>query len=139
MKIAVIDGQGGGIGRVLVEKIRKAFGDKVEIWAFGTNSAATALMLKAGADEGATGENAIVNSMGKVDIIVGTVAILAANSMLGELTPAMAAAVADSSAAKVLLPINRGRITIVGAKTEPLPHMADCLVKQLQSIIEKEV
>lgn len=96
-------------------------------------------MLKAGADEGATGENAIVNSMGKVDIIVGTVAILAANSMLGELTPAMAAAVADSSAAKVLLPINRGRITIVGAKTEPLPHMADCLVKQLQSIIEKEV
>ncbi len=90
MRIAVIDGQGGGIGKTIVEKLRKELPEDVEIIALGTNALATSCMLKAGANEGATGENAIVANAGKVDVIMGTVGIIAANSMLGELTPQMA-------------------------------------------------
>jgi hypothetical protein len=134
MRIAVIDGQGGGIGKVLVEKIRKEFQDEVEIWAFGTNAMAASLMVKAGSDEGATGEHAIACNMDKVDIIVGTVSIIIANSMMGEVTPVIAAAIGASSAFKVLLPLNRSRVSIIGVQAEPLPHLADKLIKELHKI-----
>ncbi|MDR0838655.1 MAG: DUF3842 family protein, partial [Oscillospiraceae bacterium] len=104
MYIAVVDGQGGGIGKAVVEKLRAAFGRDVEIIALGTNALAVSLMIKAGADEGASGENAVVVNAPKVDAIIGSVAILAADSMLGEITAPMAAAVARSSAKKLLLP-----------------------------------
>src|SRR5690554_2831694 len=107
MRIAVIDGQGGGIGKLIVEKLKAKFGQKIEIIVLGTNALATAAMLKAGAEEGASGENAIVVNASKVDIIVGTVGILAANSMLGELSPAMALAIAESPAKKILIPLNK--------------------------------
>ncbi|HQJ37520.1 MAG TPA: DUF3842 family protein, partial [Bacillota bacterium] len=100
MRIAVIDGQGGGIGKAIVERFRQKLEDSVEIVALGTNSLATSLMLKAGADEGATGENAIIYNACKVDIILGPIGIISANSLLGELTPLMAKAIAESPAKK---------------------------------------
>lgn len=133
MKIAVIDGQGGGIGRTLVEKLRNELPEEVEIIALGTNATATVLMMKAGANEGASGENAIIFNAGKVSMIVGSVAIIAANSFMGELTPAMAQAVAESPAKKILIPLNRSNIEIAGVKNEPLPHHIDNAI----SIIKK--
>ncbi len=125
MRIAVIDGQGGGIGKLIVEKLRIAFGNDIGILAMGTNALAASLMLKAGANEGASGENAIVYNAPKVDIIIGSIGIVCANSMLGELTPAMARAISESDAAKVLIPLNRCNILVAGIKEEPLPHYID--------------
>jgi NAD(P)-dependent dehydrogenase (short-subunit alcohol dehydrogenase family) len=125
MRIAVVDGQGGGIGKAIVEKFRQAFGEGIEIIALGTNSLATALMLKAGANEGATGENAVVYNASKVDIILGPIGIICANSLLGELTPLMARAIAESSAKKVLIPLNRCNVTVAGTQNKPLPHYID--------------
>lgn len=112
MRIAVVDGQGGGIGKSIVEKLKTNV-PEAEILALGTNSMATGQMIRAGADEGATGENAIVVNMTEVDIVTGVIGIIAANSMLGELTPAMAVAISGSPALKVLLPINRCGIHVV--------------------------
>lgn len=128
MRIAVIDGQGGGIGKAIVEKIRNEFGDAVEIIALGTNALATSAMLKNGADEGATGENAIVFNADKVDIITGAIGIIAANAMLGELTPAMARAIGESPAKKVLIPMNRCNIQIAGVTgTTLLQYIEDAV------------
>ncbi len=112
--ITVIDGQGGGIGKSIVSKLRKLIDkdSKVTICALGTNSAATNHMIKAGADIGATGENAIIQTSARSDIILGPLAIIAANSMLGELTPAMAAAISSSESHKILIPLNRCNITV---------------------------
>jgi hypothetical protein len=135
MRIAVIDGQGGGIGKTIVERLRKELPEETEITVLGTNALATSFMLKAGANEGATGENAIVCTAGKVDIIMGTIGIIVANSMLGEVTPLMARAVAESSAKKLLLPINRCNIEIVGVdKSQPLPHLIDSAMKNLKAL-----
>ncbi|MCB2290607.1 DUF3842 family protein [Clostridium sp. CS001] len=125
MRIAVVDGQGGGIGKAIVEKFRQVFGEGIEIVALGTNSLATALMIKAGASEGATGENAVVYNASKVDIILGPIGIICANSLLGELTPLMARAIAESSAKKVLIPLNRCNVTVAGTQNKPLPHYID--------------
>ncbi len=125
MRIAIIDGQGGGMGKAMVEKLRQEFGENIEIIALGTNAMATSLMLKAGANEGASGENAIIFNSARVDVIMGAVGIIAANSMLGELTPLMAKAVAESPARKVLIPLNRCNIQIAGVKSEPFPHYID--------------
>ncbi|MEW6621758.1 MAG: DUF3842 family protein [Bacillota bacterium] len=138
MRIAVIDGQGGGIGKHLVEKLRRGLPENTEIIALGTNCVATSMMIKAGANEGGTGENAIVQTVNHVDLIVGTVAILAANSMLGELTPKMAEAIASSRAKKILLPINKSRIEIIGVVNEPLPHLIDHLVIHLKKYLESD-
>lgn len=134
MKVAVVDGQGGGIGKAITEKLRKEFGEKMEIYAFGTNALATAALLKAGANEGATGENAIIQNMSEMDIIVGPLGIIVAHSMLGELTPRMAEAIAKSKARKLLLPINRVRIDVIGAKAEPLPHLVNELLLQVKTV-----
>ncbi len=128
MRIAVIDGQGGGIGKLIVERLRAGMGQEVEILALGTNVLATTAMLKAGADEGATGENAIVHNAPRVDVVVGSMGIISANTMLGELTPAMARAVADSPAMKVLIPLNRCNFYVVGVKNLTLPQYIDEMV-----------
>ena len=106
MKIVVIDGQGGKIGKTIIEQL-KAADSSCEIIAIGTNSLATSAMLKAGADNGATGENPVVIASRSADVIVGPIGIIAADSMLGEITPKMAEAVGQSSARKVLIPVNR--------------------------------
>jgi NAD(P)-dependent dehydrogenase (short-subunit alcohol dehydrogenase family) len=137
MKIAVIDGQGGGIGKTIIEKLKLADIKNVHILALGTNSAATALMKKAGADEGATGENAIVYNMKNVDVVMGVIAILNANSMLGELSPAIASSVGESKAKKILLPINRCGIHVVGIKDMSLSSYIDEAILEIKSIAKE--
>ena len=115
MHILVVDAQGGGVGRQLIQQIK----DKIpgaEITAVGTNSAATAAMLKAGADNAATGENSVVVCAKKVDVIIGPVGIVLADSMLGEITPAMAKAVAQSPAKRILIPFQSCDTYIAGVR-----------------------
>ncbi len=131
MKIAVIDGQGGGIGKHITDKLRKNLPDGTEIIALGTNALATTAMLKAGANEGATGENAIVTTVRKVDIITGPISVIVANSMFGEVTPKMAAAIGDADAWKIFLPVNRSKVEIIGVIKEPLPHQIERLVDEI--------
>ncbi len=133
--IAVIDGQGGGIGSVIIKRLREALSEEVEVIGLGTNAMATGTMLKAGANRGASGENAIVQTVKTVDIVVGTIGIVLANSMMGELTPRMAEAIASSPATKCLLPLRIPEVDIIGAPKEPLPHLVDQLIKRIQEII----
>jgi hypothetical protein len=137
MIIAVVDGQGGGIGRALVAGIKAELPD-VHVLALGTNSTATGQMLRAGADDGATGENAIVHNMKHVDIVAGVIGILNANSMLGELSPAMANAIGGSDAYKVLLPINRCHIHVVSVEEAPLGVHIENAVKAIKEYIEEK-
>lgn len=115
MKILVVDGQGGRLGKLLVEELHQA-GVRDEILAVGTNSIATAAMVKAGADAGATGENPVIVCAREADFILGPIGILAADALLGEVTAPMAAAIGRSRAQKVLIPVNRCRNTVVGLK-----------------------
>ena len=138
MKIAVVDGQGGGIGRIIVENLRRELGNSIHIIALGTNAVASSLMLKAGANEGASGENAVIFCASRVDMIVGSVAIIAAHAFLGELTPAMAEAIAASSAVKVLLPLNRQKIEICGVIDESLPMQVSQLAERVKQMVEQE-
>ena len=131
MNIGVVDGQGGGIGRAIVEKVKKAF-PQFNVIALGTNAVATGQMLKAGADEGATGENAIVHNMNHVDVVMGVIGILNANSMMGELTPAMATAIGGSHTYKILLPINRCHIHVVSVEEKPLGGHIDNALRALK-------
>ncbi|MGQ9858666.1 MAG: DUF3842 family protein [Thermodesulfobacteriota bacterium] len=137
MRICVVDGQGGGIGSVIVKRLREAFCDRVEIVALGTNAIATAAMLKAGANRGATGENAVVRTVTTADVVVGSLAIIMAHSMMGELTPAMAEAISASKALKALVPMTQERVLIVGASTQPLPHMIDDMIGHLRREVDK--
>ena len=113
MKILVIDGQGGGVGKSLVEALKKRLPEQ-PILALGTHAMATAGMLKSGADQGATGESAIVYNCRDADVILGPIGIILAHSMLGELSPAMAQAVGESRAVRILIPIGKCRTKIAG-------------------------
>lgn len=135
MKIAVIDGQGGGIGSLITKRLREEFGDSIEIIALGTNSTAASAMMKARANKGASGENAIVWNSSRVDYITGPLSIILANSMLGEVTPKMAEAVASSSARKFLIPLNQEGVEITGLQKEPLPHILDKLIEQIMEAL----
>lgn len=115
VNVLVIDGQGGGLGRSVIEQLKSRF-PALSVTAVGTNSTATAAMLKAGADAGATGENPVVYCSARADVIIGPVGILAANAFLGEITPAMARAVGESPAWKLLLPFARCSIFVAGTQ-----------------------
>ncbi|AKX94508.1 hypothetical protein MTHERMOG20_11130 [Moorella thermoacetica] len=132
LRIAVVDGQGGGIGKHITARLRQELPPEVEILALGTNAAATVAMIKAGANEGATGERAIIYNAPRVEAITGSLAIILADAMLGELTPAMAAAIAASPARKFLLPINRSGVEVIGVTPEPLPHLIEALVNRVK-------
>ncbi|UCH01197.1 MAG: DUF3842 family protein [Deltaproteobacteria bacterium] len=125
----VMDGQGGGIGRAIIRRLRETFGEEVEILALGTNSVATSQMMKAGANRGATGENAIVKTAPQIDIIIGPLAIIMADSMMGEVTPGMSQAISSSRALKILIPLTQERVEIVGVSGEPLPHLIDQVIE----------
>lgn len=135
MRSAIIDGQGGGIGKHITEKLRRELPEHIEFLALGTNALATSVMLRAGANEGATGESAVIYNAAKVDLIVGPISILLPNAMLGELSPRMAEAIASSPAHKILLPLNRSGIEIVGLKSEPLPHLIEELVRRVKEFM----
>ena len=128
-RVCVIDGQGGGIGSVVIRRLKEEYGEKIEVLALGTNAIATAQMMKARANRGATGENAILVSTSSADVIIGPIGIVLANSMMGEVTPVMAQAVACCSARKYLLPLTQENVEVVGITQEPLPHQVDDIVK----------
>jgi len=128
--ICIIDGQGGGIGSTVIKKLKEAFGEKIETIALGTNAIATAQMIKARANRGASGENSIVQTVPKVDVIIGPVSIMMAHAMLGEVTPAMAEAVSCSPAKKILLPLSQENVEIVGIADLPLPRLIETLIDQ---------
>lgn len=133
--VAVIDGQGGKMGQMMIERIRAA---KIpcQITAVGTNSIATAAMLKAGADAGATGENPVLVACRSADVIVGPIGILAADSLLGEITPQMAVAVGQSSAHKLLLPVNLCKNVVVGTQNISLSKLMDQAVELLRPLCD---
>ncbi|MFH1134496.1 MAG: DUF3842 family protein [Pseudomonadota bacterium] len=136
-KICVIDGQGGGIGATLIKRLKEAYGESVEILALGTNAVATSQMMKARANRGATGENAIIRTAAESDVIIGPVSITWANAMMGEVTPAMAEAVTSSPAPKLLLPLFQEKVTLVGLSGEPLPHLVEEIVaKKIKEILK---
>ncbi len=122
MRVLVIDGQGGGIGRQLVAALREQ-APQAHITAVGTNSAATAAMLKAGAHQGATGENAVIVNSRSADLIIGPVGMVVADALLGEVTPAMATAVAQSQARRILIPVNLCGNIVVGVKDQSITDM----------------
>ncbi len=133
--VAVIDGMGGNIGHQIVSQLRTELAETVEILAFGTNSAATANMMRARANRGATGENAIRVSIGQADIILAPVASVIPNSYLGELTPGMADAIASSRAMKILLPMGQFQISFVGVSRQPLPHLMEEALVQVKQLL----
>jgi len=136
MKIVVIDGQGGGLGKQLVEAIIKS-DMKVELTAIGTNSSATSAMVKAGARQAATGENAVVTACRRADIIVGALGIVIADSLLGEITPAMAVAVGQSSARKILIPMNLCDNIVAGVPSQPMARFIADAMDIIHSIIHE--
>jgi hypothetical protein len=136
MMVMVMDGQGGGIGAVIIKGLRSAVPIEVEILALGTNSAATARMMKAGANRGATGENAIVQTAQRADVIMGPLAVLMAHAMMGEVTPKMAEAVSSSPARKIVIPLNQEKVKMVGVAADPLPHLVDEAVKVVKEMTQ---
>lgn len=136
MNILIIDAQGGGIGKQLVSAVKKNMPD-VSVTAVGTNSAATAAMIKAGADNAATGENAVVVNSKKADVIIGPVGIVIADALLGEITPLMATAVAQSPAKRILIPINHCDNIVVGVDDLSVGKLLQDVIKELQKVCEK--
>lgn len=134
MNILVMDAQGGGIGKQIVTAVRTRFPD-VTITAVGTNAAATTAMLRAGADEGATGENAAVVCCRRADVIIGPVGIVIADAMLGEVTPRMAVAVGQSAAKRILIPVNHCTNFIAGVADLSVGRLVDSVVAELEKTI----
>ena len=133
MKILVIDGQGGGVGRALIAALKQQAPD-LALTALGTNAAATAAMLRAGADQGATGESAIRYQCRTADVIVGVAGILHANALLGEISPSVAAAVSLSDAQKVLIPMERCGLHIAGVERQPLEALVAAAARKVAEL-----
>lgn len=130
MKLVVIDAQGGGIGKMLVEQLKAAYPGQT-VLAVGTNAMATAAMMRGGADQGATGENAIRVTAEHADLILGPIGLILADAMLGEITPAMAQAIGASQAEKILIPVRRCAVTIAGFNPPPLAEAVRAAVQEV--------
>jgi hypothetical protein len=139
LRIVVIDGQGGGMGAALIKRLKEVYGEEHEVIALGTNAVATAQMMKARANRGASGENAIVRTVAAADVILGPLSIVLAHAMMGEVTPRMAEAVASAPAPKLLLPLTQEKVVIAGVAPEPLPHLIEKIVSQRLKEIMKNV
>ena len=135
MKMVVIDGQGGNVGKLLVKSIKESF-PEVSVRAIGTNSAATTNMLKAGADEAATGENAVIVGCKSADLIVGPIGIIIPDALLGEVTAAMAQAVGSSNATKILIPLNKCEVLVAGAQDKSTGELIDEAIAMIRDIMK---
>ena len=135
MNIAIIDGQGGGVGKQLVEALLKSKMD-VELTAIGTNSLATNAMIKAGAKQAATGENAVIVACRHADVIVGALGIAIADSLFGEITPSMAMAVGQSEATKILIPMNMCNNIVVGVTKQPMAQLIEDAIGIIRQLDE---
>jgi len=138
MKIAVIDGMGGSIGHQIILELRKSMPEETEIIALGANAIATGNMMKARANRGATGENAVRVCIDEADVIMGSVSILVPDSMMGELTPEMARSVASAPGRKIVLPLTHPRIEIMGTSETPLPKLIEQAVELVREMNERE-
>lgn len=139
MKIAVIDGLGGGLGCQVIKNFNDQFNNSVELIALGTNSGATSRMIKGGADRGATGENAIRKTAQKVDIISGPLGIIIPDAMLGEVTVSIAEAIADSPAERFLLGIKQPHVKLVGIREEAsINDLIGELTEKVKAYIEND-
>ena len=134
--VLVIDGQGGGVGRALTEAVKKTY-PGVHVRAVGTNALATAAMLKAGAAEGATGENAVIYNARQADVLLGPIGILAANGLLGEVTPRMAEAIGGSDAVKILLPSQRCSIRLAVGPGQSMQYYLDHAMRLLGEELQR--
>lgn len=134
MKITIIDGQGGRMGKSVIEQLKKTY-PNLELYAIGTNSIATSAMLKAGADYGATGENPVIVNSKDSDLIIGPIGILFANSLLGEITPAIATAISASHAYKILIPVNRCNHFVVGCADTSLSEYIRMVCEKVAELI----
>ena len=133
MIVLVIDGMGGGIGKTIVETLKSGdLGTDFQIIAVGTNSMATANMLKGGADAGATGENAVIYNCAKADYIIGAMGIVFANSMHGEISPKMAEAVSSSPAHKIIIPVDKCNVSVLGVQEKPIQLYISEIAKTIQ-------
>jgi Ni,Fe-hydrogenase maturation factor len=137
MIVCVVDGQGGKIGSVVIARLKERLKERIEIIALGTNSSATENMMKARANKGASGENAIITTVRKADIIIGTMNIFMADSMLGELTPRMAEAISASPALKFVLPVTQERVMVVGKQELSIPQMIGIVVDEVEKETDK--
>ncbi|MCF8144908.1 MAG: DUF3842 family protein [Deltaproteobacteria bacterium] len=135
MKLMVMDGQGGGIGAAVIKGLRQSIGSDPEILALGTNSIATSKMMKAGANRGGTGENAILCTSRIADVIIGPLGILMTNAMMGEVTAQMASAVSSSRATKILIPLTQEKVRLVGFSGEPLPHLVNRVIEMVKEMM----
>ena len=135
MKITIIDGQGGRIGCNVIEQLKKRH-PKQELYAIGTNVLATSAMLKAGADYGATGENPCIVNAQDSDIIIGPIGIVFANSLLGEITPAIASAIGSSKAFKLLIPVNRCNHWVAGCKEVGLSDYIQMVCEKVETMLD---
>ena len=138
MKIVIVDGQGGGLGRMLVEQVKKRL-PRAAVYAIGTNSIATSAMLKAGADFGATGENPVVRAVMDADAVMGPMGIVVAHAILGEVTPAMAEAIGGCRAGKYLIPMNNCGVVVAGVMEQSLPVYVNQSVERLIDDLEGTV
>lgn len=135
-QITIIDGQGGRMGKSIIEQLKKQFPQQ-ELLAVGTNSIATAAMLKAGADHGATGENPVLVAARNSDIIIGPIGIVIADALFGEVTPAMAAAIGRSRAQKLLMPVNRCNNHVVGCEDLNMNEIIALVVEKVGEWVEE--
>lgn len=135
LHVLVMDGQGGQLGSQLIKALQ-AYQDKLNIIAVGTNATATAAMLKAGAKEAATGENPVIVACRKADVIIGPIGIVIADAMLGEVTPAMAAAVGQADATRILIPVNKCENLIAGVSNLSMSALIQDAVAKLEKILE---
>lgn len=137
LRICVVDGQGGGIGAALIKRLKEAYQEEHEVIALGTNVVATVQMMKVRANRGASGESAIIRTVPTVDVILGSISIVLANAMMGEVTPRIAEAIASAPALKILLPLTRSKVEIVGLIREPLPHQVEkAITERLKELLD---